>query len=278
MLGLLLILLFVWVALLALFWASGSFLQSLLYNDPVEGLMWRSAVAATLVAGFFGAWCFLDYRYPGRHDTLFRFSASDDKRFSKLWAEKDKELVPYRERLSSQGERMPVRIDYVEVNPPYRPLERTGVIVVEEDGQQVRFVAPRDENGVFITTRAGVLIYRDDRGREMSADAIGVVSVFHWDVFLINMVMNLVHVVLWFVCFWLVLRFQWAHALGLTAAAWIGAITFVLPLLFDRFEAAGRAKQEAAAQVAPSARSPGPAGPAFSQGLDRPARQSIMQG
>ena len=58
-----------------------------------------------------------------------------------------------------------------------------------------------------------------------------------------NLFLNVVHAILWFLCLWLLLRFQWGHAFGLACVAWL-VLTFFLPPLFKRTE--DLAKQKAA--------------------------------
>ncbi|MGE3809806.1 MAG: hypothetical protein AB7K24_34510, partial [Gemmataceae bacterium] len=198
MLGLSLYLLLIWVILLGVFWGGGLWLQAYLYSAPDEQLQWRAPVTATILVAFYGGWCFLAVQHPGRHDTLFRFNSADEIQFKRFWSIQDQQKVEYRERLVTQGDTMPVRSEFVEARPPYRPWQRTDSIIVEEDGKEVRFAATRDANGKFKPNTSGVLIYRDERGRAMSEDAPGLVSTYRWDVLLVNLVMNLLHLALWF--------------------------------------------------------------------------------
>src|SRR5262249_36743366 len=85
---------------------------------------------------------------------------------------------------------------------------------------------------------------------------VGQLSTFRWGVFLANLVLNLFHLGLWFACLWLLLRFQWAHAVAVALLLWLVMTLAVLPMLFNR----AKAVREQQPQTAPTAREPVPAG------------------
>src|SRR5262245_52443457 len=64
-------------------WAQGFF-----YENVVSVLTWRSVVVAAAVTAFFGAWAVIERNAPGKFDSLFNFSARDDKWVPYFWAEK----------------------------------------------------------------------------------------------------------------------------------------------------------------------------------------------
>ena len=59
-------------------------------------------------------------------------------------------------------------------------------------------------------------------------------SKFRFGRFFVNMLLNFLHLAIWFVCLWLLLRFQWAHALGLALAIWLVMTLFVVPQLLTQ--------------------------------------------
>ena len=86
---------------------------------------------------------------------------------------------------------------------------------------------------------------------------------------MMSVLLNFGFLAVWFVCLWLLLRFQWSHALGLAVAFWAAMTLFVLPPLLTRAEevARQRAGTKTAAllpgvrrQLAAEKRSPNPAG------------------
>ena len=55
---------------------------------------------------------------------------------------------------------------------------------------------------------------------------------------LMTFLLNFLHLGVWFVCLWLLLRFQWSHALGLAIVFCLAMTLVVLPMLFTRTERA----------------------------------------
>src|SRR5262249_58968055 len=49
-----------------------------------------------------------------------------------------------------------------------------------------------------------------------------------------NIFINLIHLALWFLVIWLLLRFQWAHALGFAVIFWLVATLSLVPFLLDK--------------------------------------------
>jgi hypothetical protein len=50
-----------------------------------------------------------------------------------------------------------------------------------------------------------------------------------------GLLLNFGFLVVWFLCFWLLLDFQWSHALGLAFGAWLICL-FVLPMILTEAE------------------------------------------
>jgi hypothetical protein len=61
-----------------------------------------------------------------------------------------------------------------------------------------------------------------------------------WGVLIVNIGLNVLNLVVWFVCLWLVLRFQWSHALGLAILFWVAVSFLIMPMLFERVEQLGQ--------------------------------------
>ena len=72
----------------------------------------------------------------------------------------------------------------------------------------------------------------------MREDNLGQLSTFRWGVFLACAFLNFFHLALWFVCLWLLLRFQWSHALGLAVIFWLAMTVFGVPALLAKVETA----------------------------------------
>jgi len=247
-------LLLIWLALMAFFLVGSVWFQGYIYTEPAAGLVWRGPVAGTILALFFALWCYLAAKYPGSYDTVFNFSPREEIRFSKFKSERrGQDTMTFELRASPRG-----RDEYLTRSG--QRWSRSDAVIIEEEGQEVRFAADRDEEGNYKITRRnppwglGWLVgqgpeqplrYRDEQGRIMTEDAIGRISISRWGIFFANMFFNLFHFVLWFVCLWVVVRFQWAHALGLAFLLWLIMTIPVLPILFEKAQAGGTQPREA---------------------------------
>lgn len=230
------ILLLLWLSLIVFLWGGSIWLQAYLYSEPAEQLFWRAPLAGTILTLGFGLWCFLDYRHPESVDTLLRFNVDDEKQFDEFWVEKDNQKIHYRKTIVPRGN-MPGQIRYRDAAGQF--WTRSDAIVVQENSQDVRFVAERDKNNNYRTDPGKGLLYRDARGREMSEEAMGRVSTFRWGMLLLNLALNLFHLVLWFLCLWLCLRYQWPHALGLASVFWLATTLVLLPMILTQASAEG---------------------------------------
>jgi hypothetical protein len=79
----------------------------------------------------------------------------------------------------------------------------------------------------------------------MADSSIGTISIFHFGWMLMNLILNFGLLVVWFVSLWLLLRFQWAHALGLAFVFWLVMVLFVMQPVLTKAE---NVAQERAAQ------------------------------
>jgi len=224
-------------------WAATLFLQGYTYSEPVEQLYWRApacGLAITLLVAF---WCSLDYRNPGRYGALFDFSARDTEKFDKFWSVKNGKEILFSKRPDARG-----RIDYFDSNGKRWSRSDTdgimeAIIVEDKDGQKIRFNAELTPDGKFKTDKGQPVRYLETGGkhRVMTDDYIGQLSEWRVGFMVANLVLNFFHLVLWFLCLWLLLRFQWAHALGLALVFWV-VLTFFLPTLFKKTEDLARQK------------------------------------
>ncbi len=242
MLWLVLILLLVGVVLAGFLWIGSLFLQGYIYNEPAEGLPWRAAAAGGALMVFLAVWCLLDYRLaaPGAEelplDTLWNFSATEyypAKPFTQFWSVKNGQEILYTRRQSGQ-----YQTQYFDGNNQPWSRESNGLVealILDENGQKVRFKLDLP-GGRFKPNEPAV--YREEGGRRVLKDTDvnqGALQFtrFRTGLYLANVVLNLLFLVLWFACLWLLLRFQWSHALGLALALWLGVSLIALPPLFS---------------------------------------------
>jgi hypothetical protein len=238
-------------ALTVVLWVTTLFLQGYYYTQPTQGIVWQAPSAGFALALFLTFWCILlvnstvtnvqDLPY----DTIFSFKPRVDKfkePVKDLWVVKKgvKEPVHYKVKKSYRGGI--VTSEYVEAQSG-RAYSPSGVeeIIIKEDGQDVRYLP------VPVTKGAAYREFVDENGwtiREYpQGGPTGMPEAFRWSRFLANIFLNFLHLALWFVCLWVLLRFQWSHALGLAAIMWLVMTLAVLPMIFERagIEARGQA-------------------------------------
>jgi hypothetical protein len=234
--GLVLIVILVWVVLMVFLSAGTLWFQGYIYSEPAEGMYWRAPAAGTVLTLLVVLWCRLDYGSPGQYPALFDFSPTEEKEFPELWAVKDGKTTLYKLKKDAAG-----HSEYQDANGKPLPSHRDAILV-KEDGQEVRFEAERNEKGQYKITPGQSLRYleKDGRGRVMTEDSMGRVGEFRWGLTVANFMLSLLHFLAWFGCLWLLLRFQWAHALGLAVIFWLVMTLVILPMLLTRVEEVSR--------------------------------------
>jgi hypothetical protein len=246
----LIVLLFFLFVVLAVILAVGTIsIQGNIYSEVTPGVVWKAPAAAAIMTLFYAAWVFLDYRtldvnradFP--YDTIFRFSPKDIRDFDQLWVVKNNQETLYRRQ---SGDTL---AGYKFVDPrtgqQWSRGDSTGIveaIIVDEDGTKVRFEPKLDAQGNFKPEKPGAPIepfpgYFEVKGKR-KMEQLGQVSTFRWGLYLGNWMLNLLHLGLWFVTLWLLLRFQWSHALFMAAVLWVIATLWIVPMLLERTKSA----------------------------------------
>ncbi len=211
------------------------FFQGYIYSEPAEAIYWRAPAAAAALTLFLTLWITLDYRSvenptdEGRYRPLHELSAREIERFPKLTipTQDRRQKVAYTWRgnqyVNKEGRRL-----------PERPLE---IIATDNEGQEHIFRPKTDEKGNFKAEENGRLRYyeEDNPNRYMEEDYPGLITIYHYSWLVMGLLLNFGFFVVWFLCFWLLLRFQWSHALGLAFGAWLISL-FVLPMLLTQAE------------------------------------------
>lgn len=251
MLNLLLLLLGAWVVLTVFLAAWSLWFQAYLYTEATPGIAWRGPAAGSAVMVVLLLWVFLDYHSVGRFRPLWEFSASDQsKPFPQLIVPSatGKEEV-YKLRPGTRDE---YRLDGLPTGRrlPSRPSE---IIVVDGSDKYV-FKPERDENGNFkarTTTHFGTpkeepLRYLDEQGRVILEDSPGqLANRFRFGIFIMNLFLNFALLGVLFAAFWVILDFQWPHALGQAVVVWLVLLVFVLPPLLTSSEEVARERAAA---------------------------------
>lgn len=245
----------VWAVLIGLLWAGTAWLQDYIYSEPAADLYWRAPAAGSALLLWIAFWSYLDYRSVGKYTALFDFGATETKKFDEIWVMRDNKKVHYKLSATAKSN-IPGRVEFREVDPPYRVWSRSDAVIIKENGEDVRFEAERDANKHYKIERGKELLYRDDRGRVMSEGTMGRIYVFRWGVFITYAFLNLFFFAIWFAALWLLLRFQWSHALGLAAILWTTMVLLIVPMMLTKVEAAARSRAAPPADAKKQAQAP----------------------
>jgi hypothetical protein len=245
---LLLILIVTAVSLTVILWAGTFFFQGYLYTEPSPGIFWQAPAAAALLTLGYTIWCFAIALNPNATeqnlpiDTIFRFSPKEEmpelqgRPAKKIWAikldrnkagdNKDGEVVAY---VGKSGIRPPFQYrEDKEIKP--HPWHKQDVIAIEiekPDGTKMRFdLTPTTDSDYrqFVSQDGWVI-------REYEEGPTGVPIKFRFGRLLLNLFFNVGHFVAWFLGLWVLLRFQWSHALGFAVVLWLTFTLTMLPMM-----------------------------------------------
>lgn len=238
--GLLLTLLLTWfgIAVFLALWAL--LIQGYLYNEPSEQIWWGAPAAGAVLTLYLGMWMMLAARAPGRYANLAEFSSTEV-------------LEPYKELtiVNSDGKEETFKMTKTTLGRhrylrDKKPLpSRPAQVIVTENGERVIFDPERDEAGNFKVYKSRTLFgdvedglrYRDARGRQMFEGDLGTVSIPRPGWLVGNLLLNFLLLGVWFLCLWLLVRFQWGHALAQSAVFWLMSLLFLVPPLLQKAEA-----------------------------------------
>jgi hypothetical protein len=242
-LSLLLVMVVLAVVLTAALWFGTVFLQSYFYTEPSGGVAWQAPLAAALLTGFFLFWSLVNVwggtlvdGRPDRpdlpYDVLWKFSnriyltsepVAQFESKKRLEGDsqvcvRDKVAGPYTYKLKGGTDRWgPEGVEWIKLT---------------HDGQQYTFKPVKQEGGgyrVFVNDADGWELREIEMGRPTKTSFGRLLMYFF---------LNALHLLMWVVCIWLVLRFAPGHAVGLALALWLLFTLAVLPGLCSRAAAA----------------------------------------
>jgi hypothetical protein len=265
MLTVLAVALVVFIGLIALMWLGTIWAQGYFYDSVVDNLSWRAPAAAGALAFFFLLWMALENRRPNTADTLFRFSSEHADEFDRFISvrrdqEGDKEIVYERHRLPSG------RVEFVDSTSTPWARSKSGMmiaIILEEkvDGEdkprRYRFNAELSPDGkTFAPSIAGgaqqpVRYIEEGGSRFIVENQIGKALSYRRGRMVMNIIVNLLQFALWFVALWLLLRFQWPHALLGAVGCWLVMSLGPLPFMLDRARDASKSPPKTIAALFP---------------------------
>lgn len=241
------------VALTALFWGLALVAQGYLYGQPADRLPLRALVAGLAVALFLTVWTYANTRasHPDKYGTVFTFTPTGTadvtefeavRRFGKVegktttWLRDEKgqpreETAKYRWQPEGGGRFVEAGTGKeFKLNDAYT---MTVAIVVPENGRPVRFEAPV-KDGTYVKTDQELRFAEQGGSRYIEGTRLHEMVVPSASAFALAVLLNVGHFVVWFLAFWLVLRFGAGHAALFTLVLGTVAMLVVMPLVFER--------------------------------------------
>jgi hypothetical protein len=240
-LPLLVVLFILAIFLMVVLWFGSLFAQTYLYTAPVSGVAWRAPLAAAILASFYFGWSFLNI-WGGTRTPL----GGTDIPLGVLWEFSPRVEVipqPVPEFVSKRRTSEPARYILDRSLPPetkYRKVDSeefwsaagTEYIEFERAGQAYKFVRDLERDD-------GRIVFVDENsGLEMQEFEVGRAGYTSMELLMEYFVLNLLHLVLWIGCLWVLLGFQFSHAAGLGFLMWVIGTVLVLPILFEPAAAA----------------------------------------
>ncbi|MFL5246014.1 MAG: hypothetical protein ACJ8FY_28420 [Gemmataceae bacterium] len=231
MLWLILTLALVFAGLTVFFWVGSLFIQGYFYETSSADLHWRAPAAAGAVTLFIAFFCLLAKKYEV--NTLFEFTSADETKFDQFDSIRNGKETHYIKD-KSKGK-------FVEVQDRNRGWEwntSEGVVdslIVKEGDQRTVFKAdltpegrPKDGGKIVRFVEEG------GKGRFITTDPFGVITTPRPGLTLLVLLINFLHFLVWFLAIWLLLEYQWPHALLLALPFWAAMTLIALPGMVDR--------------------------------------------
>ena len=249
---LLLTLVLVTASLTALFWAMSLILQPYLYSEPADRLGLRALVGGLILGVYLTGWAYINTRasHHGKYDTLLEFTPTDTRTIDEF------EAVHRLNRKADDGTwveenvafvRQPgVTGRFVEAGDPTQTFQVNGsrggvqfmtvalMVGGPDGGDPARFDANLSDDGATYRTRSEDVVFTQVGGsRYVESRVPGVVYAPSLLAVIIAILLNVIHLLLWFVVFWPVMRYSSGAALGLAAGFGLIAMVTFVPLLFE---------------------------------------------
>jgi hypothetical protein len=238
-LSLILILIVVGLALTGLLVLGALVLQGYFYTEVNPGVFWRGPVVGVILTLFLFFWCWINYVSPNVHkrdmpfDTLFNATGSVDLvnepvKEMHVYFGNSKQAVKFERYKYVEGRLS--RIGYREAGGDRHWSSKIKKIVITVNDREYvferRHADDRSEYPYFLSPEGWFM-------REYDNGVNGQPAAFLVGLFLLDLLINFSYLALLVLGLWLVLRFQFWHALGLGAALWLAMIIFVVPYLLD---------------------------------------------
>ena len=242
------------------------FVQGYIYTEPSPHLRWGAPVAAVLLSLFYSAWALaVAYSAPSSDESLYhiiwQFSPTANQfptPAKDLWAVRKgdkKEHYVLKNKVVFKGR---ARAEYrsVETDRPWNSAGVEAIIIQPSDGgPQVRYNPVPEEHrpqGAYrqFVSGDGWVITESETGPSDNPHKTRAVRI------VIFLFLHAVHLALWFVCLWLLMRFQWGHALTAAFVLTITCAIIMLPMLVGYAMDVSRARHVPTGNAPPAVEAP----------------------
>src|SRR5205807_1025361 len=196
----------------------------------------------------------IDKRSPGKYETFFNVEGEETSQFTEFQAVRvqpvrnGKQITYKPEEVVSKVKRgVGASAEFIDERtgkpfalsgsfpPDNAELVTVAVVVKDEAGNPVRYDAIMDTNpntgektySRNVDSRRFVQVKGDRYIRPTQLGVVYVPRTVFW-----ALALNVVHFVIWFAAFWLLLRFAWPHALLLAVVFGLVTMLMLMPLLF----------------------------------------------
>jgi hypothetical protein len=227
------------IAAFAVLLGLSLFLQAYLYNAPADKIYLRALVGGFTIALFLTGWTYMNTRADreNKYGAIHEFKptgTTDVTKFEAIRRNRNKAetTVPYSKTLGekefrSELDKSPFRVntsDYITV-----------AFLIKEEGkaEATRFDAAL-ESELLYDSKLEKKTFREKGGpRYIEEDGIGQIVAPSGGVIFLALLINLLHLVVWFVVFWFVMKFTWPHGLGLAMVLGVVITLIAMPLIFS---------------------------------------------
>jgi hypothetical protein len=215
------------------------FLQAYLYNAPVEKIYLRALVGGLAVAIFLTGWTYINTRADreNKYGAIHEFKPTgmtDINKFEAIRRNRSKveTTVAYSKLAGEREFRSDVDKSLFRVNTSDYI---TVAFLVKEEGkaEPTRFDAVLDGELMYDAKLEKKTFQEKGGPRLIEEDGIGVIVAPSGGVIFIAILINVLHLVVWFAVFWFVMKFTWPHALGLATVLAVVLTLVAMPLIFS---------------------------------------------
>ncbi len=236
------------IAVAALLWAMCLFVQPYLHGEPVGQLPLRALVGGLAVGCFVTLWVYANTRAErkDKYGTFFEFNPVGTKPVDAFDAVrigaaagpdgKHPETTVSFKRPAGKAD------GFVEAKNPAVPFRlnstamMTVAVIVDENGQKVRFDAELTDSGTEYRTPAKV--FREAGGSRFieagnEGAGVGVIYAPSTGAVVVAILLNVLLFAVWFAVFWPLLQYSSGMALGLAAGFGLATMLVAMPLLFE---------------------------------------------